>query len=103
MTRQHTLIHVHINKKTSTDWLDKVAVWASFVYPAMGIPQLVEIIKNQASGVSIASWLGFAVFSLFFMIYGIVHKIKPMIITYILWVIIDLLVVAAAVLPRAAN
>lgn len=93
MSRQNHLLHFHISKKQRLSWLDKMAVIAAFVYPLSGLPQVIGVLSGNTEGVSISSWLGFVVFSLFFMMYAIAHKIKPMIITNALWLVIDCLVI----------
>ena len=92
MSRQNHLLHFHISKKRQLNWFDKAAVIAAFLYPLSGLPQVIEVFQGNTEGVSITSWLGFVAFSVFFMIYAVIHKIKPMIITNALWLVIDGLV-----------
>lgn len=94
MARQNYLLHFHISKKRQISWLDKIAVIAAFIYPLSGLPQVIEVFQGNVDGVSVSSWIGFIFFSIFFMAYGLVHKIKPMIITNALWLVIDGLIVA---------
>jgi hypothetical protein len=101
MSRQNHLLHFHISRKKRVSWLDKTAVIAAFAYPTMGLPQVIEALRGNVQGVSLYSWLGFVVFSLFFLVYGTVHKIKPMVITNVLWLIIDVLVVTGVLVHRA--
>lgn len=63
------------------------------LYPATGVPQMVQVISGPTEGVSLLSWVGFIIFSLFFFIYGILHNIKPIIVTNFLWIIVDSTVV----------
>ena len=98
MSRQNHLLHFHISKKRQLTWLDKIAVIAAFVYPLSGLPQVIEVLQGNSEGVSVLSWLGFMAFSSFFLIYSLVHKITPMIITNALWVMIDGLIVAGVLL-----
>jgi uncharacterized protein with PQ loop repeat len=100
MSRQNHLLHYHISKKRQISWLDKTAVIAAFIYPLSGLPQVIEVFQGNVDGVSVSSWLGFIAFSTFFMIYGAVHKIKPMIITNALWLVIDGLVVAGVLVHK---
>lgn len=100
MSRQNHLLHYHISKKRQISWLDKTAVIAAFIYPLSGLPQVIEVFRGNVDGVSISSWLGFIAFSMFFMIYGAVHKVKPMIITNALWLVIDGLVVVGVLVNR---
>lgn len=100
MSRQNHLLHFHISKRRRLSWLDKTAVIAAFIYPLSGLPQVVSVLRGNSDGVSVASWLGFVVFCLFFMIYAIVHKIKPMIITNALWLVVDGLILIGVVAHR---
>ena len=103
MSRQNHLLHFHISRKRQLSWLDKTAVIAAFFYPLAGLPQVVEVFKNDVSGISLISWFGFIAFSLFFLTYGIAHKIIPMIISNGLWLIIDSLVVIGVLIQTGAR
>lgn len=88
-------------KRTSADTaLDRLVTVVSVVYPLSAVPQLIRIIQGDAHGVSTLSWLSFFVCAGLFLIYGLRHKVMPMIISNILWVVIDGLVVASLVLTR---
>jgi uncharacterized protein with PQ loop repeat len=63
------------------------------LYPLSGIPQVFEVFQGHVDGVSVISWIAFMVFSSLFLVYGIFHKIVPMIITNFLWLIVDGIVV----------
>ena len=100
MGRTH-LFQIHLSKKKQRTTIDKIAACAAFIYPLTGLPQLFQIYGGgNTSGVSIWSWIGFSVFSLFFLAYGIVHKVKPIIIVNFLWLFIDCLVVVGIMINR---
>jgi uncharacterized protein with PQ loop repeat len=103
MSRQHYSLHFHLSKKKQKSLLDKIVLLASFLYPLTGIPQVLLVFEDGSEGVSLASWVGFACFSLLFFVYGCVHKIKPMIVTNALWLIVDWLVVFGVVAHRMAS
>ncbi len=76
---------------TVIDWLMMVT---AFAFPLVGLPQAVQIFhSHDASGVSLLSWVAFLAFDAIEMFYGMAHSIKPLIITGILWLIVDGLVV----------
>ncbi len=50
-------------------------------------------IENNASGVSLLSWIFYAISSLVWLFYGILHKEKIVTITNLLWVVFSLFVV----------
>lgn len=90
--RSHHL-HKHLAHKRRLTNLDKLTLMASFAYPLSGIPQVITVFNGDIDGVSLASWVLFAVFGSLFLCYGIVHNIKPMIINNSLWLVIDGLVI----------
>ncbi len=100
MSRQNHILHFHISKKRQLNTFDKVAIMAAFAYPLTGVPQVISVIHGQTAGVSLASWFGFIIFAVFFLTYGAVHRIKPMIITNALWLLIDGLVVVGVIVQR---
>jgi len=89
MSRPGIAFHEHISTKTKLSNFDKLAYLASFLYPLSGIYQVVDVLKGNTSGVSIYSWVGFSVFAGLFLVYGLKHKIVPMIISNIIWLAVD--------------
>lgn len=70
------------------NWLDRFLMIVAFVAPATSIPQIVKIFRTQdATGVSALSFGMFAIFNIPWIIYGIAHKEKPILVMYILWLI----------------
>jgi len=65
----------------------------------MTIPQLwnVWFLKN-ATGVSAASWIGYTIIAVFWLIYGIAHKVKPIIISNMFWILLDILIVVGTII-----
>ncbi len=79
--------------------LDRVTVAAGIIGPLMVLPQIVKIYStHSAAGVSALSWLAFTLVDIPFIAYGIVHKDKPIISTYICWFIANAIVAVGAVL-----
>jgi len=98
MSHQNHLFHRHIDKKRTLQTFDKLMLAIAFVYPITGIPQAIEVFSGNVEGVSVVSWLGFLLFVSIFLVYSVIHKIKPMIITYIMWWFVDVSVVAGIIL-----
>jgi uncharacterized protein with PQ loop repeat len=74
---------------------------AAIVHPMMGVPQVYQIYSTQdVAGISLFTWFGFMTLGLVFLLYGIVHRIRPLIVTQILWFIVDSLVVFGILLYR---
>lgn len=98
MARYH--LHLHLSKKKKKTILDKVVSVASYLYPLSGLPQLLLVLQGEINGVSVASWVMFACFSALFLTYGVVHKVKPMIVVNLLWLTMDILIVFGTLTHR---
>lgn len=98
MARVANLIHKHHNyiKKTSKrkqiKQFDKFVIAMSFIQPISGLPQAISI-WNGNSQASLLSWILFTVFGIVMLCYGIIHKIQPIIVTNIIWLVIDVAIV----------
>ena len=98
----HGLLHVHKRKREgdfphqdkTKRLLDRGVYVAGIVGPIMTIPQILKIwVERNATGVSVYSLIAYAICSSVWLAYGIVHKEKPIIITYILWIILDIFII----------
>jgi uncharacterized protein with PQ loop repeat len=94
-------LHKYLTKKKETKIVDKLMSGAAVVHPLMAIPQVFDVYRNHsAAGVSLWTWLGFMLLGLVFLAYGLLHKIKPFIVTQVLWFIMDFLIVLGVLLYR---
>ena len=76
-------------------FMDRAIYVVGIFGPIMTIPQLANIwIYKNAAGVSLISWTAYLITALFWLIYGIIHKEKPIILTYSIWILLDILIVA---------
>lgn len=83
----------HIHRNSFVRLLDRLIYIIVFFGILMAVPQVLEIwVKGNASGVSAISWASLGIVAFFWLIYGIVHREKPMIVAYCLWLIIDILI-----------
>jgi len=79
--------------------LDRVVLICGIAGPLLAIPQILRIYLGQnAVGVSPISWGLFATFDVPWVLYGIVHKEKPIVVTYTLWFIMNLFVLIGALI-----
>lgn len=78
--------------------IDRVVSVVAFIGPLTSVPQIVEIwlVDRNAQGVSLMTWLGFMLMAAVWLIYGIVHKQRPIIISNALWIVAQGLVVLGA-------
>ena len=99
------LRHIHKRKRVHFEpyphpdkrkrFLDRAAYFFAFFGPIMTIPQTLRIwILKSAGGVSPITWSAYLIVAVFWLIYGIEHKAKPIIATNILWVILDIFIIA---------
>jgi len=93
MSRENYHLHQHIKKKKKLSAFDVIVVIASFMYPLSGIPQVIQIFQGTTDGVSLISWVGFLTFASIFLIYGLKHRVTPMIIANSIWIVVDSLVI----------
>ena len=79
--------------------IDGAAVAAGIIGPLMAMPQLMKIfVERNASGVSPISWFSWAILDIPFIVYGIIHRDRVIIITYIGWLFLNLLVGTGALM-----
>lgn len=80
-------------------FMDKSIYVVALFGPIMTFPQLSKIwIGKSASGVSVISWSAYLITAVFWLIYGVMHKEKPIIITYIAWIILESFIVLGALI-----
>lgn len=66
----------------------------SILNPLVAIPQAVVIYVNQdATNVSLATWLSFMLVGVVLTFYSVAHRIRPMIINQILWFVVDIAII----------
>ena len=105
--------HLHLRKRSAKGLvpypahtrllrlLDAIVYAAGMVGPFATMPQvLIVYIDHNVAGISIFTWLAWAILDIPWVIYGFVHKNHPIIITYTLWALINLSVVIGVILYR---
>ncbi len=79
-------------------FIDKMIFFVAIATPLMTIPQVWEIWVNKTvRGVSVATWIGYLLASVCWLMYGTLHRDKPIIYTQTLWIIFSAMVVAGLV------
>lgn len=79
--------------------LDKLLMIVAIVSPLMSLPQVYDLYSSQSAGsLSLLSWSSWALFNVPWIIYGFVHKQKPIILMYILWFLMNLSIVVGIIL-----
>jgi uncharacterized protein with PQ loop repeat len=98
----HHLHHLHARKRVHQNLeqypsanpriklLDDILLVVAVIGPLVTIPQIVQVFTTQdVRGLSSITWGLYALFNILWLIYGIVHKEKPLIITYALWLLMN--------------
>lgn len=82
----------HPNKRIR--FLDNVCLVFSVLMPATTIPQIWKIFRYQrVEGLSLEMWILYTIGVIPFLIYGIVHKEKPLIVLNVLWLIAQIIII----------
>jgi MtN3 and saliva related transmembrane protein len=106
------LFHVHARKRRSrqdlepyparSPWLrflDKVIFIPGVVGPIATIPQIINIYGTQSAGnVSAFTFGVYALFNLVWILYGLAHRERPIIIAYCLWFTVNTIVATGALI-----
>jgi uncharacterized protein with PQ loop repeat len=92
--------HVHrLRQRKPKDTLDILVYFATFVTPLFEVPQAVSIYSSKsAANVSILTWIFFLVADVVWLGYALHHKIRPLIVMYILYMIVEAGIVAGIIL-----
>lgn len=79
--------------------LDKIVYAAGFIAILMMLPQLRLIfVEKDAGGLLPLTWITLALLNIPWIVYGFVHKERPIVIVYTLWIVVNILVFVGAVL-----
>jgi uncharacterized protein with PQ loop repeat len=88
---------VHLKKSAKSPYiifLDKLTFIVGVIGPFTVVPQIYSIFSTRsADGVSLATWSLIFIVTLPWVFYGIAHKEKSIIVSFILWEVANFLVV----------
>ena len=97
--RVHKRFESYPHPKKGIRLFDKFLMIIAIVGPLMSLPQILKIfILKDASGISIISWSLYALFNIPWIIYGFVHKEKPIVVAYLLWFSTNVIIIIGAIL-----
>ena len=87
----HFFFHQHMRfSKRSKTIIDKLMFGAAVLHPLMTLPQVVKIYSTQsAKDLSLLTWVMYSLLGAIFFLYAVAHKIKPLILTQVLWTVMD--------------
>ena len=89
--------HKHLHRKRKSkkqEPIDKLVYFAVVAGPLMTLPQVYAIWVEQSTDVSVISWSAYLLIAVVWLIYGVKHRQKPIIIVQLLWIALDILIVA---------
>ena len=73
---------------------DKTVYLVGLISPIMTLPQIIIIFRNgSADGIVASSWITYLFVSFFWLIYGILHREKPIIFINSAWILIHAMMV----------
>lgn len=80
---------------------DKFIAVVGLIGPIMTTPQIINVwVYHQVEGLAIASWGTYVITASFWLIYGILHKERAIILVNIAWILANLSVVTGIFLFR---
>ena len=107
---QNRIGHIHQRKRkyqkleeypSPNKWirfLDKFLLVIAVIGPLMLMPQIIKIFSSKnAAGISVLSWSLFTLLDIPWIVYGFVHKEKQIIVSSILWFLLNMVVIFGAV------
>ena len=87
--------HPHtLRRKKAPAAIDRLVYVAVFAGPAMTLPQLYSIWVQHRRGVSLISWVAYMLVAFIWVIYGIKHRERAVILVNLIWLVMDFLIVA---------
>lgn len=92
--RVHSKRQKYPHPNAKVRWFDRIIILVGVFNAVATIPQVLQIwIGQDATGVSLVSWLYYTFGSTMFLIYGIIHKELPIIVNYSIAIVLYALVV----------
>lgn len=96
--------HMRTIKHKRTNYiklLDKLTFVVGVIGPFTVLPQIYTIFSTQSAvGVSLATWSLIFIVTVPWILYGIAHKEKSIIVSFVLWEVVNLVVVIGVLLYK---
>lgn len=102
----HGVHHHHVRKRIHQNheqyphpdrfksFMDKAVYVVALLGPIMTLPQVFKIwMSGTAAGVSVLSWITYLFSAVFWLVYGILHNEKPIIVTNSLYILLDIMII----------
>jgi uncharacterized protein with PQ loop repeat len=79
--------------------VDKMVYIMGIFAVVMTIPQVLTIwVSRNAGGVSAVSWASYLIAAAFWLLYGVMHREKPIIFNYTVWIVLEILIIYGVLL-----
>jgi uncharacterized protein with PQ loop repeat len=108
MSKVHRVRHTKKRKilitknQADSKLVDRMTYVVAVIEPAVTLPQVYLIFRDQtAEGIALTSWVGYQLFTLVWLWYGIVHKEKVIIFYQICWFILQSIIITGGVIYGA--
>lgn len=88
------------NKTSRYPWLEYATYMVAFVGPFLTLPQAYDVWLRHETSVNLVTWSSYLLFAIIWLIYGWVHKIKPIVCSNLLWLAVDVLVLLGVFFAR---
>lgn len=87
---------MHKRSDRSYPITDALALLVGLAQPIMTIPQIVLVFTlHDSSQISLATWVTYDIASVVLLIYGFRHKLMPIIISQICWLVVQTIMIIA--------
>ena len=97
--RIHQLYQKFPHPNPTLKFLDNICIMIAIIMPLTTFPQIYKTwVYKNAIGMSLLMWVFHAMLVIPMLLYGIAHKVKPLIILNILWVVVDIIVIIGIML-----
>lgn len=112
MDSSHGLHHISKRKRVSKKelkeyphknwwikWFDRLLLVLAIAGPVASLPQIVKIFATQSAGdISVITYSALALMNVPWIIYGFLHKEKPIILAYLLWLLSNTAITPGAII-----
>lgn len=91
-----------VKKQVNTKFVDRLTYLVAAIEPIVTLPQVYLIFRDKtAEGIAISSWIGYQVFTLVWLWYGIVHKEKVIIYYQLAWFVLQTIIIIGGLMYGA--
>lgn len=80
-----------VSTKTLNKFIGYSMYGVAVIMPLSNLPQIIQLFSTQVTaGLSISTWVMYLLFGMVPLAYAIVNNIRPLVISNVLWILVDL-------------